>query len=51
MNYRYLLDGLNAMPTEKVKIKIIDAASPCVIVPAEEMPNEKYQYIVMPIRQ
>ena len=51
LNFRYLLDGLNAMPSEEVKIKIIDGANPCLITPATEAPNEKYLYIVMPIRQ
>lgn len=50
LNYRYLLDGLNAMPTEKVALRIIDGMSPCVVRPHEK-PEEKYLYIVMPIRQ
>lgn len=50
LNYRYLLDGLSAMPTEKVALRIIDGLSPCVVQP-HEAPDEKYLYIVMPIRQ
>lgn len=50
LNFRYLLDGINAMTSEKVVIKVIDAVNPCLIVPFEQ-PNEKYLYIVMPIRQ
>jgi DNA polymerase III subunit beta len=49
LNFRYVLDGLNAMPTQKVVVKVIDAASPCVILPFES--TEAYQYVVMPIRQ
>ncbi len=50
LNYRYVLDGLNALTAEKIFIKIIDGANPCIIEPAG-MPDEKFQYIVMPIRQ
>lgn len=49
LNFRYVLDGLNAISTQKVVVKVIDAASPCVILPHES--QEAYQYIVMPIRQ
>jgi DNA polymerase III subunit beta len=50
LNFRYLLDGVNAIRAEKVVCSMIDKASPCVITPFES-PEEKYQYIVMPIRQ
>lgn len=50
LNYRYLLDGLSAMPTEKIALRMIDGMSPCVVQPHEK-PEEKYLYIVMPIRQ
>lgn len=49
LNHRYLLDGLNAVQTEKVAIRVIDAASPCAVVPHES--TDKYIYIIMPIRQ
>lgn len=49
MNYRYLIDGLQAMNSKKVVVKVIDAANPCVLLPHES--DQEYQYIVMPIRQ
>jgi DNA polymerase-3 subunit beta len=49
LNYRYLLDGVNAMTSEKITVKIIDAVNPCLMVP--EGNQEQYLYIVMPIRQ
>jgi DNA polymerase III subunit beta len=50
LNYRYLLDGVSAMGSERVIIKLIDAVNPCVVVPQEEG-GQPYVYIVMPIRQ
>jgi DNA polymerase-3 subunit beta len=50
LNFRYLLDGVNAIKSSNIILKIIDGASPCVLEP-EDMPDEKYQYVVMPIRQ
>ncbi|MFA5945790.1 MAG: DNA polymerase III subunit beta [Patescibacteria group bacterium] len=50
LNYRYLLDGISAMNSDKVIVKFIDATNPCLVVPNEK-PDEKYLYIVMPIRQ
>lgn len=50
LNFRYLLDGVNAIRAEKVKCGMIDKASPCIITPFES-PEESYRYIVMPIRQ
>lgn len=51
VNFRYLLDGLNAMNSEGVTIKMIDGGNPCVVVPNGELEKGRYQYIVMPIRQ
>ncbi len=50
LNFRYLLDGVHALPTENIVIKLIDAMNPCVLLPSGT-PEEKYLYIVMPIRQ
>jgi DNA polymerase III subunit beta len=50
LNFRYLLDGVNALTSDKIVLKLIDAMNPCVLLPAD-MPDEKYLYIVMPIRQ
>jgi DNA polymerase III subunit beta len=48
INYQYLLDGLNNVDEEIIKLEIIDGNTPCVIRPT----NEKgYLYIVMPIKQ
>ena len=47
-NYRYLLDGLAAIGSNKVKIKIIDSASPGVFLGQE---SDDYLYIIMPIKQ
>lgn len=52
LNYRYLLDGVNRIPLGKVNFKIVDGSSPCVVTPAEPLPDgHKYLYIVMPIKQ
>jgi DNA polymerase-3 subunit beta len=51
VNFRYLLDGLNAMGSEGVTIKMIDGVNPCVVSPNGELEKGGYQYIVMPIRQ
>ena len=49
VNYRYLLDGLNAISSEKVLFEMIDPANPCLLTPAEK--TEVYRYVVMPIKQ
>ena len=48
VNYRYLLDGLNATSADEVMFQMIDAANPCVITPKEKSDS---LYIVMPIKQ
>ncbi len=48
LNYRYVLDGVSAMTSERITLKLIDATSPCVMIPAG---GQDYLYIVMPIRQ
>ncbi len=49
LNNRYFLDGLNAITTEKVALRMVDGFSPCTAVPHES--TDKYLYIIMPIRQ
>jgi DNA polymerase-3 subunit beta len=49
VNYRYLLDGLQNIDSEKVEIKIIDSGNPCVLKSADK--NVDYLYIIMPIKQ
>ncbi len=48
INYRYLLDGLNNISGDRVRIGIINNNSPCILKPEAE---DNYLYIVMPIRQ
>lgn len=50
LNFRYLLDGMSAISSDQVVIRLIDGTNPCVILPHGE-PQEAYLYIVMPIRQ
>lgn len=49
VNYKYLLDGLNAIRDDEIHFKMIDASNPCLVTPKDA--NEKYVYIVMPIKQ
>jgi DNA polymerase-3 subunit beta len=55
VNHRYLIDGLNNINTENIKIEVIDNNTPCILRP-EEVKKEvdggvKYLYIIMPIKQ
>ncbi|MEK7115946.1 MAG: DNA polymerase III subunit beta [Patescibacteria group bacterium] len=49
LNFRYLMDGLAAMACEDVRLRQVDRMNPLLLTP--EGSEEKYQYIVMPIRQ
>lgn len=48
INYRYLVDGLNNINGDLVKIGILNSNTPCVLR-AEK--DDSYLYIIMPIRQ
>lgn len=48
INYRYLLDGLNNIESENIKISIIDSNTPCILKPDKD---DSYLYIIMPIKQ
>jgi DNA polymerase-3 subunit beta len=48
LSYRYILEGLNNISTDKVEIKMINGDSPCIITPEKD---GNFLYIVMPIRQ
>ena len=48
LNYKYLSDGLAAMSTDMVTVKMIDAMNPLLLTPAGDT---EFRYIVMPIRQ
>ena len=50
LNFKYLSDGLNAFDTDKVKLAIIGAMQPMLILP-EKVEDADYRYLVMPIRQ
>jgi len=49
VNFRYLLDGLQAISSDQVVFEMIDAGNPCLLSPKTE--TESYRYIVMPIKQ
>ncbi len=48
INYRYLVDGLNNINGDLVKIGILNSNTPCVLRAEKE---DGYLYIIMPIRQ
>ncbi|HZJ40710.1 MAG TPA: DNA polymerase III subunit beta [Candidatus Saccharimonadales bacterium] len=48
INYRYLLDGLNNILSDRVELQLMNNMTPCLIKPEKE---NDYLYIVMPIRQ
>ncbi|MFH0840970.1 MAG: DNA polymerase III subunit beta [bacterium] len=48
INYRYLLDGLNNMTSDLIRLEIIDSNTPALIK-SEQDPT--YLYIVMPIKK
>ncbi len=48
LNYRYFLDGLQALESKKALLSIIDNTNPCILKPLDE---DGYQYLIMPIRQ
>jgi len=47
-NYRYVLDGLQAIKSPKITVRTIDGNNPCLFSPTDE---KGYLYVVMPIRQ
>jgi len=48
LNHRYVLDGLNNLDGEVCIMKVVNADSPCLLLPKDK---DDYLYIVMPIRQ
>ncbi|MFZ2310155.1 MAG: DNA polymerase III subunit beta [Patescibacteria group bacterium] len=48
INYRYLIDGLNNIDSDKVKMKMVSGNTPCILTSEKE---DSYLYVVMPIRQ
>lgn len=49
LNYRYLLDGLNAISQDQISLRLTDGNSAVIMRPDD--PNIGYLYIVMPIKQ
>jgi len=49
LNYRYLLEGLNALGGDEVHFRLIDATNPCYL--ATKGKEKDYFYIIMPIKQ
>lgn len=47
-NFRYLLDGVASVKSNKVKVSLIDANNPALFVPEEQ---SEQLYILMPIKQ
>jgi DNA polymerase III sliding clamp (beta) subunit (PCNA family) len=48
LSFRYVLEGLQHVSSPKVMLKVINADSPCILVPDGD---STFLYIVMPIRQ
>lgn len=48
LNHRYVLEGLQHITTPKVRVKLVSADAPCLILPEEA---GDFLYIVMPIKQ
>lgn len=48
LNFKYLVDGLNNIDSDLVKIQIIDGSTPCMIRPLDD---SAYYYIIMPIKK
>lgn len=49
LNYRYLLEGLNALGGEEITISMIDAANPSMLT--SQGKEKEYFYIIMPIKR
>lgn len=49
LNYRYLLDGLQNIDSDKVEIGLVDGGNPCILRPSGG--SQDYLYIIMPIKQ
>jgi DNA polymerase-3 subunit beta len=47
LNHRYVLDCLNAIEEDQIKLKVVNDTSPTLILPQED---KEYMYLVMPIK-
>ena len=48
VNFRYLLDGINSIEGDNIKIGVINGSTPCVL---RSDGKDDYVYIIMPIKQ
>ena len=48
LNYKFLLDGINNINDESIKIKIVNGNTPCLLTSVKE---DDYLYVIMPIKQ
>ncbi|MCK5510691.1 DNA polymerase III subunit beta [Candidatus Parcubacteria bacterium] len=48
VNYKYVLDGINNIDSEKIIIEVVDGNTPCVLKGEN---NGNYSYVIMPIKQ
>lgn len=48
LNHRYVLEGLQHVTTPQVRVKLVSADAPCLLVPEGK---SDFLYIVMPIKQ
>jgi DNA polymerase-3 subunit beta len=46
-NAAYLLDAINNIDSDEIKLSFTDAANSCLI---EDVGNQKFKFIVMPMR-
>lgn len=51
VNFKYFLDGVSNIESERVLIQINDALGPVLLKPVADDGRDNYLYIVMPIRQ
>lgn len=48
LNYKFLLDGINNINDESIKMKIVNSNTPCLLGSVKE---DDYLYVIMPIKQ
>ena len=48
VNYKYVLDGINNIDSEKIIIEVVDGNTPCVL---KGEGDDDYSYVIMPIKQ
>ena len=48
VNYKYLLDGLNNIEGDSVRMEIVNNNTPCIL---KSEKDDNYLYLIMPIKQ